>query len=194
VTKLQLLKSRTKTALALTIASVFVAGCTTTGSIYEPESLNASIEMATFEVRVLDSREQVDDRTLKVPITSFIWDEDKVSPRLPESFKQLAEETVRESQSDGASHLIFEVQVLEAYQVFDRTALREVEEVQFEIVVHMKQVLSDKTVSVRAKAGGRRVSPDASRQRVQKMFQQAFQDAMVKALNKLAADREINNH
>ena len=168
MTKLQLLKSRTKTALALTIASVIVAGCTTTGSIYEPESLNASIEMATFDVRVLDSREQVDDRTLKVPITSFIWDEDKVSPRLPESFNQLAEETVRESQSDGASHLIFEVQVLEAYQVFDRTALREVEEVQFEIVVHMKQVLSDKTVSVRAKAGGRRVSPDASRQRVQK--------------------------
>ncbi len=179
--------------LVLLTSGLITAGCSTTGSVLDTLPGKVEIPMTGFELEVVGKRPDVEDRELAVPVLSFFWNDDRLSPPFSDRLLHQAADLIRSTQIGGRCFLKFQLELVEGLQLFDRSPLREIEDVRWELRLAANQGEGEPAAEAVGQSDLRRISPDASRNRINKMYSEVFTAALEAALFELQRDPGLIN-
>ena len=171
--------------LLFSIAACF--GCSTRGPLFHDSGHTATISASSYELSLIDKRARVDARSLSIPAVTFPGQKVDLAPPLDAELRALARATIDRCVVPGPHALVFTINVLEGRQGFVAHALSEEESVslRLQLEVRLKEMPDPLSISDGA-SWGTRSSLDASPARIQKMYRQSFEQALLEALSRVA--------
>jgi hypothetical protein len=166
---------------------LITVGCTTTkGPLFQNDNPRMNIRLSDYSVIFNDRRQNTENRKLFVPITSYPWQQDKISPKFNKELEDIFHLVIAEYQLPGPQNITFEVSILEGYQEFIANAFSETEVVSWKISIRILDKDNGELLcSSEGQCWGRRTSIDASPEMVRAMYYHSFAKAVTNAFEKL---------
>ncbi len=177
-----------KNCFLITIAALLsLSGCSTKGNLGTDQiQVQNKLAAKDFEVVIEDSRTNVQDPSLGIPVFTLPGKKNEISPAITIDLEQLFREVMQDFQVPGDRTLVFEIEVREGVMGFRAGAFHEEEYVR----TILKVTATDKGTggdlgSSAGRGWGTRKSLDASPRRLEKMFNRSIRAALIDALQKL---------
>ncbi|MES0490711.1 MAG: hypothetical protein ABUK01_11995 [Leptospirales bacterium] len=145
-----------------------------------------TIPMQGFNIQIIDTRPDVTSRLLFIPVISFPGQHDRISPRIPDDFKENLNNVLKNIVVPGEKKYIFIVSILKAYQQFDASTFYEREY----IYIELQTELIDEENNVRIDISKTEYwldfrSIDASHEHINELFSKALVLTFSKTLTQL---------
>ena len=176
------------------VYSLFLVGLVLTACTSKQIQIGRSYEFkkvripaAIHDISIRDNRENVTVRGLKIPVMSFPWNHDEVSPLLTASQKSMIRDEVKKYFVNGKDKYSIKIEIYEGKKIFDAKLFTEEESVKFST----KIVLTDIANSSREISGSGEVwmkvgSLDASRTFMNEFYLRAIKASINKCFKEIA--------
>jgi len=156
------------------------------GNIYSAVPECKKIQMSEYKINVLDKRQYIDDRELKIPLASLEGMMDRISPKIDIDLENLFRSILEQFRIQGDKSLMFNVEILDIVKEFSADRYSETEYVSTKLKITVKNKLTGETITAADGEGwGSRKSTCAKTATIEKMLHDSVKIAFIDALNKL---------
>lgn len=178
---------KTKFLFLLILIAFILSGCVSKRSILltNNELDNINIQSKITGIEIIDSRENVTDRKIRIPTLSLPGQKDKVSPILTDEQKQMITNQIQSYFSNNGENIFVKCEIIKACKEFTAYAFHEREYVQIDTKISLldtnKNVIKYCTSSAFLEAK----SMDATYDSIDLMYIEALKSSIYKCFEKL---------
>jgi len=123
----------------LVVLAISISGCATKRAILTsmPQDNNIMLEGKPIDIEIIDLRNEITQRQLRIPIMTWPGQKDKIQPPLTDFQRKLIEENILLHFNQSNQEFKVKCKIDEGFQEFTAHAFHEREYVQFDIKIEL---------------------------------------------------------
>ena len=172
----------------LVVLAISISGCATKRAILTsmPQDNNIMLEGKPIDIEIIDLRNEITQRQLRIPIMTWPGQKDKIQPPLTDFQRKLMEENILLHFHQSNQELKVKCKIDEGFQEFTAHAFHEREYVQFDIKIELLDTRDNVIKYCTSSAFFEVKSMDASNKFIGELYNKAIITSINECFVKLA--------